>query len=301
MKIRILLLTLCIAAQASIFGMEESDSISAENNNNAHEMAKSPHFFRDLPHDISNLIVGYLTPISHSDSVQDPEKIKAMVKTLGRLKCVDTWSKEWVEKDMQHKTNDYVEEMAQKYGLSLEETMVKYNVLFALANLMKKFPEFAHNENGVNSLMTMAIRYGYCRMSNCLLANGAQVTAEDMLFAARHGKVDILELFLRHGVDVNIRKKEGGWTVLMDTASNAREPENAAVMCLLIKHGADVNAQDTYGNTALKIAAEYNFEGTKLLLDNGARTDGRYGKAALRNARVKRIKTILKEHGAKIE
>lgn len=83
---------------------------------------------------------------------------------------------------------------------------------------------------------------------------------------------------------------------------------NPAILRLVIKRGADVNAKDAYGNTQLHIAAtvsgpDQNYlESIKILLENGANPnlkDG-MGRTPLSRAQDPRVKKLLTEYGAKI-
>jgi len=72
----------------------------------------------------------------------------------------------------------------------------------------------------------------------------------------------------------------------------------------LIALGADVNAQNYYGHTALMEAADNgNLEEVRFLLDKGADvTTWAHGRTALKIARnkgYKEIAEILRAHGAK--
>lgn len=75
------------------------------------------------------------------------------------------------------------------------------------------------------------------------------------------------------GADVNSRMQEGGWTPLMQVAWDGVR-EHIGVVQLLLNHGAEVNAQDRWGNTALTIASRNgHVETVRTLLDNGADID----------------------------
>ncbi|WP_051420631.1 ankyrin repeat domain-containing protein [Helicobacter pametensis] len=85
--------------------------------------------------------------------------------------------------------------------------------------------------------------------------------------ACRSGWADIVELMINRGADVNA--KSYGETVLLKAAG--KKVNDVTLAKVLLSNGADVNAQDTQGNTALYHAImNKNGKMIKLLLDNGA-------------------------------
>ena len=66
----------------------------------------------------------------------------------------------------------------------------------------------------------------------------------------RAGDAAVVELLLKHKADVNAADKDGATPLLL-----AAESGHAAVVELLLKHQADVNAANTYGSTPLHFAA----------------------------------------------
>ena len=110
----------------------------------------------------------------------------------------------------------------------------------------------------------------------------AQSKANDALFdAATGGKVRDVKAALKAGADVNA-SDEDGWTALMCAASNNGNPD---VVRALIAAGADVNARDEDGLTALMYAAAYNANPSVLnvLIDAGADESAKncYGSRAI--------------------
>ena len=74
------------------------------------------------------------------------------------------------------------------------------------------------------------------------------------------------ELILKAGANINAKDADG-MTALMHAANFARDK----VTKLLLKHGADVNAKDKSGNTALMFAADHQEDDVvRLLLEYGA-------------------------------
>lgn len=75
-------------------------------------------------------------------------------------------------------------------------------------------------------------------------------------FACRAGHVQVAELLLRNGVDVESRTRSGGVTSLQKAASGGR----LEVVRLLVEDwGADVRAQDVDGKTGLHKATEGSY------------------------------------------
>src|SRR6218665_1697310 len=92
-------------------------------------------------------------------------------------------------------------------------------------------------------------------------------------FAAANGLVDVLERLLSLGSNVNFANQEK-LTALM-FASCARPSVRSAVISVLLKYGADVNARDRFGRSALFYLlfsehTESMTESAKLLLNAGA-------------------------------
>ncbi|CAG2172454.1 unnamed protein product, partial [Oppiella nova] len=134
--------------------------------------------------------------------------------------------------------------------------------------------------------------------------------------AAVAGKLAVVKCLVKHGANVNSVSDTGSTpvrsacfmthldivTYLVDNGADILKPNYNGGTCLinsvqsvplcefLLKHGADVNAQDIQFKTALHYAIqEHRFETTKLLLDNGAdpMITSRYGDDALQTACLK--------------
>jgi uncharacterized protein len=106
-----------------------------------------------------------------------------------------------------------------------------------------------------------------------LLSAGAKANTIDenyqmspLAFAVSRGNLEMIQLLLWHGADVNATNKRGQ-TALMDLGANST-PE---VALALIKAGAKLDLQDDDGNTALIfVAMGTNTEVLRALLDAGA-------------------------------
>jgi ankyrin repeat domain-containing protein 50 len=92
----------------------------------------------------------------------------------------------------------------------------------------------------------------------------------------------VVRLLVDRGADVNAKDNEG-WTALYRAAVGGHE----AVVRLLVDRGADVNAKDNEGWTALYWAAVGGHEAVvRLLVDRGADVNAKYGKAEAVNRRT---------------
>ncbi|XP_019650817.1 ankyrin repeat and SOCS box protein 6 isoform X2 [Ailuropoda melanoleuca] len=122
---------------------------------------------------------------------------------------------------------------------------------------------------------------GLTRAADVLLRRGANLNFEDPVtyYTALHIAVlrnqpDMVELLVRHGADINRRDRIHESSPL-DLASE--EPERLPCLQRLLDLGADVNAADKHGKTALLHALAssdgvqiYNTENIRLLLEGGA-------------------------------
>lgn len=68
--------------------------------------------------------------------------------------------------------------------------------------------------------------------------------------AVQSQSLQITNLLLRAGADVNATKRSNGYTALMVAA----EDSSAEILRRLIAAGADVNARNKFGETALSLA-----------------------------------------------
>jgi ankyrin repeat protein len=117
----------------------------------------------------------------------------------------------------------------------------------------------------------------------------------DLLTAIRDGDTIRAKALLKRGADVNARDEDGA-TALMHAAADSNLP----VMKLLLEEGADVNATSKSGGTAL-LWALHDVERVKLLLKHGAKG---LDAALLTAADVPGATPVLKllaEHGANLQ
>jgi ankyrin repeat protein len=121
----------------------------------------------------------------------------------------------------------------------------------------------------------LASFFGHLSLVSLLLEQGADPNiASNNAFkvapihsACAISRIDITELLIRHGADVNAKQQQGV-TPLLSAAHHGQ----TTLAKLLIDHGADVNAETGKGQTPLAMATEKNFQETaQLIREHGGR------------------------------
>ncbi|MFC1522725.1 ankyrin repeat domain-containing protein [Elusimicrobiota bacterium] len=178
--------------------------------------------------------------------------------------------------------------------------------------LLAKGADVEAGDNDGHTALMYASAYGHTNTAKLLLAKGADMEARDndgytaLMFGVHNGHTDTAELLLAKGADVEARNNNGD-TALIVAATlyynanmiklliakgadvNAVNPKNGRTALLevagategcspvakaLIDVGADVNARDYLGRTALTIACQSkNLSTAYLLLEAGAKHD----------------------------
>ncbi len=113
-----------------------------------------------------------------------------------------------------------------------------------------------------------------------------------LIAASRQGSLKIVKSLIGYGADVNAKNNDGR-TALMLTS-------NLEIAKLLIDSGADVNAKNNDGGTALMLTS--NLEIAKLLIDNGADVNAKSngGLTALMLTSSLEITKLLIDNGADV-
>jgi len=119
-----------------------------------------------------------------------------------------------------------------------------------------------------------------------------------IMYAALYGDGEAVRLLLGKGANPNAQNNDGGTALMYAT-------EDAQKTSLLLRHGANPNLRSGEGRTALLIAVgrAESYSVVKLLLENGADAklrlpDGRGVLALAVNARDASLLQLLLEHGA---
>jgi len=136
-----------------------------------------------------------------------------------------------------------------------------------------RYPDTELNENEITPLM-VACRAGSCRVVEYLFLQGANPNAKTkiesgtaLLGASDRGFLDIVQLLVEHGADVN-HKDSRDWSPLIA----ALDQNHSAVAEYLINRGADVEVRLQSGRDALMVAAEHGATNLiHLLIEKGAK------------------------------
>jgi ankyrin repeat protein len=113
-----------------------------------------------------------------------------------------------------------------------------------------------------------------------LLDNGSQPNELEqgfsaLMYACEKGNLEIVQLLVDRGADVNAREPAFHFTPLMAAASGKgfsdeaqKESRGLAIVELLVQHGANVNAAGKNGQTAIKFATESGHQQIVTFLEN---------------------------------
>lgn len=143
--------------------------------------------------------------------------------------------------------------------------------------------------NDGNTAKRMFEQHAVNKTNTELIPSGA------LCYASGRGSLKITDLLLKHGADIN---SKGYWdkssTALHGASSNGR----LAVLSLLLSCDTDIDAQDSYGRTALCRALAGCHEDCVLaLIHHGAdvNTQDQYGVTALHRAAVQGNRIVIDE------
>jgi hypothetical protein len=146
-----------------------------------------------------------------------------------------------------------------------------------MAQVMKN--DIDNDENiSLSEKLGTAAMYGKLAKVQQLIAAGADANAitecgkSPLMLAAMYGHKSVIEALLDAGADPNLGSEEEfeeGTTALMCIASSFFASNRAEVIKFLVSRGADVNARNDNGETAM-IVAYNNADSVKALIEAGA-------------------------------
>jgi ankyrin repeat protein len=126
--------------------------------------------------------------------------------------------------------------------------------------------------------LDVAAKKGDYSAVRCLLEHGAGVSGgaqrhPPLFWAVHHRHVEVAEMLLRHGSDVNYLLDKAASIHMHEATSLLHHAlictSSRAMIELLVRHGANLSAVDVYGATPLAVAVmKHRDEGAMVLLEN---------------------------------
>jgi ankyrin repeat protein len=209
-------------------------------------------------------------------AIGDREAVLRLIKEGADINASEPWNRSAFYNAVRNRQWDTAILLLEN-GVQISDEYGRYRALLAaaamdghigiIAWLLKKRTV---KPEDVSSALETAAGEGKLNIAELLLNHGADVNVKDkydrtpLMAAAVRGQYDMVGVLLAKGADVNTRS-EAGVTALMD-ASWGADPETIK---LLLRKGARIDEQDKSGRTALMIAP--NEEIRKLLRGRGAK------------------------------
>ncbi len=145
----------------------------------------------------------------------------------------------------------------------------RYGRVVLLRLLLKHGADIAARNRDGDSALAVAILAGRTQAADVLLKAGTALDASALLLkaATRNSRDrDVLRYLLKQNANIEIRDQQGNTPLLI-----AILQKNSRLTHHLVDHGADVNAQDSKGHSALQIARQLQLDDiVSLLLRTGA-------------------------------
>jgi ankyrin repeat protein len=201
---------------------------------------------------------------------------------------------------------DEMVDLLLRKGAELTEDVIDFAPSVKVAKLvLAKYPNALKNQDPLGS----AVSFGNKQLVKFLLDKGANVNGhgDDLpLMAAIPEQPDMLRMLIKRGANINV----GGFPTALSSAVGQTESTECAK--ILLDAGADVNLRNIFGETPLMYAARFmKLDNVDLLIKRGANIEARDldGRTALSHVehgnitydiRRKVIQALLK-NGANIE
>jgi ankyrin repeat protein len=138
-----------------------------------------------------------------------------------------------------------------------KEYLIRVNLL--TVKLLIKYGANVNNKEAPTPALIGAVHKNSIDIADLLLQNGADVNIRDETnqtpIMVAHSK-ELVELLLSHNADVNLQDRNGDSALRIYRAFP--EPEKLNIIKLLLKAGADINHSNLRGETILDFAIDYN-------------------------------------------
>lgn len=162
---------------------------------------------------------------------------------------------------------------------------------------MRKFHNLHAVDPSGKNLLSYAAAYGLNSITEFLIAKGLQMNVQDkqggmpLIIALRNRHLDTAVILLKHGANPNLRDQWGNNALM---ASRCLSPH--PVLRLLVKAGCDPNEKNNYGINAYKLYEAYP-DVLQMLHDaeNGVPSPMDEEAASKRTAFLHRISTWIRE------
>ena len=166
------------------------------------------------------------------------------------------------------------------------------------------------DDQGRNALMSLIPSFGYCYEDYDYSYNRNYARLKDPIVPTAHlssfiiinyPSIETIKTLLANGAELIADNK--GVTPLMDAFTNTDREEANNIAKIYLSHGANIEAKDNWGRTALMYTlVNSNFEGAKLLLENNADVSAKdnEGRTALFYTYSPEAVELLHSYGANV-
>lgn len=232
--------------------------------------------------------VGYGAEIRSSSELRYPKRYNVSVQSFGTLQGGGS---------MTHVVVTPTDFGTRNVGVSLNATAIAYPQMNGGAALLAM--QESRRMDGTTDLMLAATAGDAARVRQWIMA-GVRVNATNrygstaLMGAAAGGFDEVVKVLLEHWAEVNARSKTGLTPLLSAVknghASTARillddgegktalihavKTMNMELVKILIKHGADVNKKDNFGQTPVQMATYLNNQELVILITSPAKSSG---------------------------
>jgi ankyrin repeat protein len=163
------------------------------------------------------------------------------------------------------------------------------------------------NINGL-SYFYLALHRGHFDIADYLIENGANINKQEetglspLMIACEERRIDIVKYLISNKVDYNLKTKDNTTALYHICTKPHIEDleETSAIAKILIDNGAEINIESIH-NSPLHVAAKWNAELVKLLVENNAKIEyeNNSGQTAIYTSDIKSIEYLLSK-GANI-